>query len=185
VKTITIRITGAIALVAAALAASAACTTGDDAPKARTTAQKSALSSPPDAGPTFQITAKEAIDWPAVIDELSKDNIFRIAYTAQVNAKNRGDDGLQSLAPEDQKRLAQFNADMKEVYRLYALAGDKGLSTKDQQRVADLQGRYAKARQELYDVLIARPELSASGKDAFRTAVAQINAARDMKLAVP
>lgn len=154
----------------------------------RSAQQRAALElnlEPPPATATLQIAAKDPVDWPKLVSELSKDNIFRIIHRAHEKAKNRGDDGMSSLEPGEQKLIAQFNADMKEVYAIHALGGAAGLGDKERARVAQLQGKYAAARQEVLDALLARPELSVGGRAAVLTALSHANGARAMGLTIP
>lgn len=173
------------ALVVAAGAASslAGCTT-DERGAPTTSTQRSAVETSPSTSgePTFQKAAKEPLDWKSVLGELSKENVFRIVYKAKTNAKSRSDDGMSALDPAEQKILAEYDADMKEVYGLYALRGDAGLDDKQRGRVATLQKKYAAARQELFKVLMARPELSGDGRAALLSAIDHVNGTRAMQL---
>jgi hypothetical protein len=149
----------------------------------RSARQRAALEAPETA--TLQIAAKDPIDWPKLVSKLSKDNIFRVVYRAHEKAKNRGDDGMSSLEPNEGKLLAQFTADMKEVYAIHALGGAAGPGDKERARATELQGKYASARQEVLDVLLATPELTAGGRAAVLTALSHANEARAMGLTIP
>lgn len=174
---------GVIVLVAAGCTADKRV---DDEGAARRVAVAAALTKdepPPTA--TLQNAAKDPVDWTAILGKLSQDNVFRLIHLAHTKAKNRGDDGMSALTPAEQKIVGAFNADMKEVYALHALAGPNGLGDKERLRVAELQGKYAKARQEVLDALLASPTLSADGRTAVLTAIGHANGARSMGIKVP
>jgi hypothetical protein len=111
---------------------------------------------------------QEKVDWNGVVARLPAGNVFRVILPAKYEPSKNG---ANVASPEDQRIVAEYDADMRKAASILGrgrahLAGvAPALSAEELADLRQIRAKYDRDRNELYQAVLASPELSVSAKE--------------------